>query len=88
MKGISAIAAPTTSTVVAAVSGPGNAIELVASSNGGLTWTSVLVTGPVQVIYLGFTTATQGVLITSDSGSRTQLLMTRDGGHTWLPVQF
>jgi photosystem II stability/assembly factor-like uncharacterized protein len=88
VKGISAIAAPTTSTVVAAVSGPGNAIELVASSNGGLTWTSVLVTGPVQVIYLGFTTATQGVLITSDSGSRTQLLMTRDGGHTWLPVQF
>ena len=42
--------------------------------------------------YLGFTTATQGVLITSDGGGYspelTQLLMTRDGGRTWTPVKF
>ncbi|HEY5487275.1 MAG TPA: hypothetical protein VIK06_06485 [Candidatus Limnocylindrales bacterium] len=89
VEGISAIAAPTTSTIVVAATGPStNAIEVIASRDGGLTWASVLIPGPVQVAYLGFTTATQGVLITSDPGSRTQLLMTRDGGHTWTPVQF
>ena len=89
VEGISAVAAPTTSTIVVAATVPStNAVEVIASRDGGLTWTSVLIPGPVQVRYLGFTTATQGVLITSDPGSRTQLFMTRDGGHTWTPVQF
>jgi photosystem II stability/assembly factor-like uncharacterized protein len=88
VNGVEAIAAPTTSTIVAAGYGPSNSVELVASNDGGLTWTVVLNAGQVQVTYLGFTTATQGVLITSDSGGRSQLLMTRDGGHTWTPVRF
>jgi hypothetical protein len=91
VNGVEAIAAPTTSTIVAAGYGPINSVELVASNDGGLTWTVVLNAGPVRVTYLGFTTATQGVLITSDSGGdqgHSQLLMTRDGGHTWTPVRF
>lgn len=88
VNGVEAIAAPTTSTIVAAGYGPSNSVELVASNDGGVTWTVVLNAGQVQVTYLGFTIATQGVLITSDSGGRSQLLMTRDGGHTWTPVRF
>ena len=87
---ITAIAAPSASTIVAAGSVT-NGFEVVASHDGGLTWTVVL--GPSQgwVSYLGFTTASQGVLITSDVGGdqgHSQLLMTRDGGHTWTPVRF
>ena len=81
------IAAPSTSTIVAG----GGQSQIVVSVDGGLTWNAASLPAEstsFYVGYLGFTTATQGVLITSDSGSRTQLLMTRDGGHTWTPVKF
>jgi hypothetical protein len=81
------IAAPSASTIVAG----GGQSQVVLSVDGGLTWNAASL--PAQstsfyVRYLGFTTATQGVLIASDLGSRTQLLMTRDGGRTWTPVKF
>ena len=81
------IAAPAASTIVAG----GGQSGVVVSIDGGLTWSSA--SFPAQatsfyVDYIGFTTATQGVLITSDSGGRSQLLMTRDGGNTWLTTRF
>jgi photosystem II stability/assembly factor-like uncharacterized protein len=91
VKGVTAIAAPSTSTIVAAGYGPNNAAEVVASDDGGHTWTvvpSAGQVGPFWVSYLGFTTAIQGVLLTSDGGGHGQLLMTRDAGHTWVPVRF
>ena len=81
------IAAPSASTIVAG----GDGSQVVISVDGGLTWSAA--SFPAQstsfyVRYLGFTTATQGVLIASDPGSRTHVLMTRDVGRTWTPVQF
>ena len=82
------IAAPSASTIVAS----SGASQLVMTVDGGLTWNAVSV--PAQSTsfyarYIGFTTATQGVLISSDLGnSHGQMLMTRDGGHTWSAVQF
>src|SRR5450759_5162413 len=81
------IAAPSTSTIVAS----GGQSQIVVSVDGGLTWKAA--SFPAQgtsfyVRYLGFTTATQGVLLTSDDGGHGQLLMTRDAGHTWVPVRF
>jgi hypothetical protein len=76
------IAAPSTSTIVAGD---------VLSVDGGLTWKAASFPDlhtTFFVDYLGFTTATQGVLIVSDPGSRTHLLMTRDGGRTWTLVRF
>jgi photosystem II stability/assembly factor-like uncharacterized protein len=40
------------------------------------------------VTYLGFTTPTQGVILTSGEAGQGRLLMTRDGGGTWAAVQF
>jgi photosystem II stability/assembly factor-like uncharacterized protein len=91
VNGITAIVAPPAATMFKADGGASSGSEVIASHDGGLTWTVVL--GPSQgwVSYLGFTTASQGVLITSDVGGdqgHSQLLMTRDGGHTWTPVRF
>lgn len=94
--GVVSIAAPSSSAIVVAGYGPNAAgAEVVASTDGGLTWTVALSPGQLgtsSVSYLGFTTATQGVLITSNGGGNspelTQLLMTRDGGRTWTPVKF
>jgi photosystem II stability/assembly factor-like uncharacterized protein len=70
--------------------------DILATFDGGSTWTTVYI-GPASqgIDYLGFTTTTQGVAIelespicnnsscTSPAGS---LLMTHDGGHEWAPV--
>jgi hypothetical protein len=60
-------------------------LGLEASFDGGRTWSTV---GPAgrSFGYVGFTTAAQGVAISYQSGAA--LYMTRDGGHTWSPVQF
>jgi photosystem II stability/assembly factor-like uncharacterized protein len=81
------IAAPSASTIVAG----GGQSGVVLSIDGGLTWKAASLpsqSASFYVGYLGFTTATQGVLITSDSGGHSQLLMTRDGGNTWLTARF
>jgi photosystem II stability/assembly factor-like uncharacterized protein len=59
---------------------------LIATFNGGTTWTNVYpLTTNGGCSYVGFTTATQGVAICSPNGT---MLMTFDGGHTWNPVSF
>lgn len=62
--------------------------ELLASFDGGSTWTAVFEGGMIFTAgELGFTTATQGVAIEERDGGST-LLMTFDGGHHWSPVTF
>ncbi len=92
-----AIASPGTGSIfvagsatVAGNANPGSAI--VGSFDGGQTWATALAAGPV--VYLGFTTSTQGVALT-ESGTGTAngqtagtLYVTRDGGHTWSKVSF
>ncbi len=78
--------APSSIFVAGSLSGVGSAI--VASSDGGRTWAAVHVVNGGRFSYLGFTTADQGVAITSPGSGPAQLLMTRDGGHTWAPVTF
>jgi photosystem II stability/assembly factor-like uncharacterized protein len=60
---------------------------LVTSFDGGRTWPSTLNAGMVSIAQLGFTTKTQGLLITDKSGVG-QMLMTHDGGRTWTRVAF
>jgi hypothetical protein len=72
---------------VAASSG---ATGIDASFDGGRTWTGTLSIGDggLGLSDLGFTTATQGVVIHGQTTypQSLQLLMTRDGGHEWDPV--
>jgi photosystem II stability/assembly factor-like uncharacterized protein len=62
--------------------------EIVATFNGGGTWSAVYDSGAgPSIVYLGFTTTTQGVAIeASASSSLGSLLMTHDGGQTWVAV--
>ena len=59
---------------------------IVATFDAGRTWTVVAWLGAVTLADLGFTTATQGVVITGPAGGSSSLLMTRDGGRTWRAV--
>jgi photosystem II stability/assembly factor-like uncharacterized protein len=82
-----AVAASPTSVSVAAASG-GTVIS--ASFDDGHTWAGTLTFGDggVGLSDLGFTTATQGIVIYGQISypQGLQLLMTRDGGHRWIPV--
>ena len=83
-----AVATPDGSTIVVAGS-KASGEALVTSFDGGRTWPSTLNAGMVQISQLGFTTRTQGLLITSDSSSGAgTMLMTHDGGRTWTRVTF
>ncbi len=88
---ISSVAAVATSTggqVVLAGQRTGTGAPiLLATFDGGTSWT-VVHTGAAGVSTIGFTTATQGVAIASDSSGSSSLLVTRDGGHTWTEVAF
>lgn len=86
------VGTPNSSTILVAGQGPANAegassSVVIASFDGGHTWTTVLKPGAATFNDLGFTTQSQGVLITT-SGATSRLLMTRDGGHTWAAVAF
>ena len=76
-------ASPSTSVVVAGVEG-----ELLATFDGGTTWSTVYPGAATAMIdYVGFTTSSQGVAIEGTIvGPLGTLLMTMDGGHTWTPV--
>jgi hypothetical protein len=82
-----AVAASPTGVSVAAASG---ATYIYASFDGGATWATALGIGDggLGLSDLGFTTATQGVVIHGQTNypQSLQLLMTRDGGHQWEPV--
>jgi photosystem II stability/assembly factor-like uncharacterized protein len=81
------VAGSPTSVAVVAASG---ASFIDASFDGGRTWTGTLAFGDggLGLSDLGFTTATQGVVIHGSIAypQSLQLLMTRDGGHAWAPV--
>ncbi len=82
-----AVAASPTDISVAASSG---ATGIDASFDGGRTWSTTLLIGDggLGLSDLGFTTATQGVVIHGQTTypASLQLLMTRHGGHEWEPV--
>ena len=61
---------------------------VVGSFDTGHTWKTLLQPVLEQVSELGFTTASQGVLILTDDQATARLFMTRDGGRTWNPVRF
>jgi hypothetical protein len=81
------VAASPTSVSVAAASG---ATFISASFDAGRTWVGSLSIGDggLGLSDLGFTTALQGVVIHGmiNYPQTLQLLMTRDGGHTWTTV--
>jgi len=79
------VAAASPSVVVVAGSDSTGA-RLVATFDGGRTWTVVALLGAVTIRDLGFTSAEQGVVITTSAGAPAGLLMTRDGGRTWRAV--
>ena len=82
-----AVAASPTGVSVAAASG---ATYIYASFNSGAAWTTAygMGDGGLGLSDLGFTTATQGVVIHGQTNypQSLQLLMTRDGGHQWETV--
>jgi hypothetical protein len=61
-----------------------NTSVLLGSFNGGASWMVVAKPSDVSFTDLGFTTTTQGVVITSAG----QLLMTRDAGDSWAAASF
>lgn len=63
----------------------GNDGDVVGSFDGGAHWS---VAYGRQLLYLGFTSATQGVGIASFPHGVTRMIMTYDGGHTWSTVTF
>lgn len=93
--GLDGVAAsgPGSSAIVVAGSLSGVGSALVASFDGGRTWAATYtLKGAGSFSDVGFTTADQGVAITT-SGTMTtagvgegHLVMTRDGGHTWSVV--
>ena len=75
-------------TIVIGGTHPDGSLVLVATFDGGQTWSSAY-NAPKQGTWsdIGFTGPTQGIAIVhlEDGG---ELLMTTDGGHTWNPVDF
>ncbi len=79
------IAAASPSVIVVGGSDATGAV-IVATFDGGRTWSAVARPGAVDLRDLGFTTASQGVVILVPGEGPGTLQMTRDGGHTWRDV--
>ncbi len=77
-------AASSSVTVVGGTDATGGA--LVATFDAGRTWSVVARLGMVDLADLGFTTPTQGVVVTTSADKPATLMMTRDGGRTWRAV--
>lgn len=56
---------------------------LVGTFDGGRTWSVVARLGTVGLTDLGFTSATQGVVVATSGNGPGTVYMTRDGGRTW-----
>lgn len=78
-------ASPVPSTILVADAG-----RLVASFDRAATWRTVFSGSSNQGWEdLGFTSSTQGVVVETGQGTQPgALLMTHDGGHSWVPVPF
>ena len=77
-------AAPATSTIVVAGTTASGDAALVATFDGGRTWSRVAtLSGLGSYSDLGFTTSLQGVAITRTEKGASHLVMTHDGGRTW-----
>ncbi len=88
---VDGVGAPSPSSVIVAGSLSGVGSALVASFDGGMSWTGAYVlAGAGTFSDLAFTTASHGVAITTSLGEATvgegHLIMTRDGGRTWSTV--
>jgi hypothetical protein len=79
------VASPVPSTIVVA-----DARRLAASFDRAATWTTAFSGTPSGGWQdLGFTSSTQGVVVEAGQGTQPGvLLMTHDGGHSWVPVPF
>jgi len=77
------LAAPTPSTVMAALLRVSAGSAILASTNGGHSWSATLQLGSDAPRYIGFTTASQGFVITGHA-----LWFTYDGGHHWVTARF
>ena len=91
IQGSSAIALAGSSILVGGTTDQGSTI--VRSADGGKTWRQVLDAGQAGVVYLGFTTPTQGVAITTQPSNTAStflgtLYMSHDAGATWTKVSF
>ena len=91
----SGTAAPLTMAAMAAMASPSVVVVggsdatgsvLAATTDAGRIWKVVARLPAGQIADLGFTTATQGVVIVGGVGGSASLLMTRDGGQTWHAV--
>lgn len=83
-----AVASPRAGIAVVSGSAASGTGELLATFDGGATWTAVYHGQPSEAAtYLGFTSSTQGVAITRE-GAAGSLLMTFNGGRSWSPVAF
>ena len=80
--GAYSLATPPGEPQVVVVGGSG----LVATFDGGHTWKTVYGASAGQVRVVAFTTATQGVAVVTRGTDPSTLLMTRDGGAAWSPV--
>ena len=73
-------------TVSSLVAAAGCGADVVATFDGGASWSTVY-TGTGTVLYAGFTTATRGLAIETPASSPVgTLLVTVDGGHSWAPT--
>lgn len=89
VSGLDGVAAsgPGSSAIVVAGSLSGVGSALVASFDGGRTWAATYtLKGAGSFSDVGFTTADQGVAITTSGVGEGRLLMTRDGGRSWSAV--
>ncbi len=59
--------------------------ELVASFNGGRSWTMVY---SGDVTFMRFDSPTEGVAIVETAKGPNQMIMTFDGGYNWFPIYF
>ena len=82
-----AVTSPNRATIVVAGSDASGA-SLVGSFDGGRTWSTVLSVRAAAFADLGFTTATQGIVITTTESGAGTLWMTHDGGRTWAAAAF
>jgi photosystem II stability/assembly factor-like uncharacterized protein len=83
-----AVGMPDRSTIVVGGSNTSGSAVLLTSADGGRTWPLVHSAGNVSIAQLGFTTQTQGLVITTTQSGAGRMLMTHDGGRTWARVSF